>query len=81
VAGSVEQLYRISDAFLGRHAEERPYLILGAAAGVGFILGGGLASRMAGALLNLADRMAVTHAVGAWVTSNVAPQAGGADAQ
>ena len=39
VASSVEQLYRMSNAFLGKHAEERPYLILGAAAGVGFILG------------------------------------------
>jgi Na+/H+-dicarboxylate symporter len=77
----VEQLYRVSDAFLGRQAEERPYLILGAAAGVGFILGGGLASRMGGTLLNVVGRLAVTHAVDAWVSSNLAPQAGGVDAQ
>jgi len=74
LASSVEQLYRVGDAFLGKHAEDKPYVILGAAAGVGFVLGGGLASRLAGRLLNALGRMAVTHAVDSWVTSHVPVQ-------
>jgi hypothetical protein len=81
LASSVEQLYRVGDAFLGKHAEDRPYVILGAAAGVGFILGGGLASRLAGTFLNVFGRMAVTHAVDSWVTSHVSvsPNVGNAE--
>lgn len=67
VASSVEQLYRTGDAFLGKHAQERPYAVLGAAAGIGFVLGGGLAWRLAGTLVNVAGRMAVTHAVNEWL--------------
>lgn len=74
VASSVEQLYRVGDAFLGKHAEDKPYVILGAAAGVGFVLGGGLASRFAGRLLNVLGRLAVTHAVDSWVASHVPAQ-------
>jgi ElaB/YqjD/DUF883 family membrane-anchored ribosome-binding protein len=83
LASSAEQLYRVGDAFLGKHAEQKPYLILGAAAGVGFILGGGLASRLAGSLVNLAGRMAVSHALDAWMTSKVVSSAstGPADAK
>jgi hypothetical protein len=69
---SVEQLYRVGDAFLERQAHERPHLLLGAAAGIGFVLGGGLAWRMTGALVNLVGRMAVTHAVDGWATSTIA---------
>jgi ElaB/YqjD/DUF883 family membrane-anchored ribosome-binding protein len=70
VAASVEQIYRVGDAFLGKQAQDRPYLVLGTAAGIGFILGGGLAWKMAGALMNMAGRMAVTHAVDGWLKSN-----------
>jgi len=70
VASSVEQLYRVGDAFVGRQAQDRPYVVLGAAAGVGFVLGGGLAWRMAGALMNMVGRIAVTHAVDTWLSSN-----------
>jgi len=75
LASSVEQFYRVGDAFLGRHADDKPYVILGAAAGVGFVLGGGLASRLAGTFLNALGRMAVTHAIDSWVTSHAPVQA------
>ena len=81
VASSVEQLYRVGDAFLGKHAEDKPYVILGAAAGVGFVLGGGLASRFAGTFLNALGRLAVTHAVDSWVASHVSTQASAGDAE
>ena len=71
VMSSVEQLCRVGDAFLGRQAQERPHLLLGAAAGIGFVLGGGLAWRMTGALVSLVGRVAVTHAVDGWVTSTI----------
>jgi ElaB/YqjD/DUF883 family membrane-anchored ribosome-binding protein len=70
VASSVEQLYRVGDAFVGRQAQDRPYVILGVAAGLGFVLGGGLASRVTGALINVVGRLAVTHAVDTWLSSN-----------
>jgi hypothetical protein len=63
IASSVRQLYRVGDAFLGKHAQDRPYVVLGTAAGIGFLLGGGLASKTAGVLMSMALRMAVTHAV------------------
>ena len=70
VASSVEQLYRVGDAFVGRQARDRPYVVLGAAAGVGFVLGGGLAWRVTGALMNIVGRLAVTHAVDTWLSSS-----------
>jgi hypothetical protein len=81
LASSAEQLYRVGDAFLAKHAEDKPYVILGAAAGVGFVLGGGLASRLAGTFLNALGRMAITHAVDAWVTSQVSAQSTLGDAE
>lgn len=76
VASSVEQLYRVSDAFVGRQAQDRPYVVLGAAAGLGFVLGGGLAWRITGALMNVVGRLAVTHAVDTWLSSNTSEARG-----
>jgi hypothetical protein len=47
---SVNNLYRVSYGFVERHARERPYVVLGTAAGIGFVLGGGLASRFTAVL-------------------------------
>ena len=69
-ASSVEELYRVADAFLGRHAKDRPYTVLGAAAGVGFVLGGGLAWRLAGTFVNAAGRIAMTRAIENFLQSN-----------
>lgn len=58
---ALEELYQVGSAFIGRQAEDNPYAVIGAAAGIGFVLGGGLAWRMAGSLMNLAGRLAVTR--------------------
>jgi hypothetical protein len=70
-AASIEQLYHVSDAFLGRHATDRPYAILGTAFGVGFVLGGGLASRIGGVLVNALGRMLLNQAIDTWMTTSV----------
>jgi ElaB/YqjD/DUF883 family membrane-anchored ribosome-binding protein len=56
VSLSVQELYRTADRWLGAYTRERPYAVLGAAAGIGFVLGGGLASRTAGAMLTVGSR-------------------------
>lgn len=56
-ASSVSSLYQTSHEFLERQTKERPYVVLGTAAGLGFILGGGLASRLAGVLLAAGGRL------------------------
>jgi len=61
VTSSLNDLYRAADAFATEHARERPYVLLGVAAGIGFILGGGLASRVGGALLGVGTRMATSR--------------------
>jgi len=63
VVSSAEELYRVADVFVGKHAQQRPYVVLGAALGVGFVLGGGLASRMGGRLLTFGGKMLVSRAL------------------
>jgi ElaB/YqjD/DUF883 family membrane-anchored ribosome-binding protein len=48
---SVGALYKVVNESLQRQTEEAPYVALGAAAAVGFIVGGGLASPLGQALL------------------------------
>jgi hypothetical protein len=50
------------ERFLTEQVEERPYTTLGVAAGVGYVLGGGLRSRVAGVVLGTATRLAMTLA-------------------
>lgn len=56
-ASSVSGFYQVSHDFLEHQTKERPYAVLGTAAGLGFILGGGLASRLAGVLLAVGGRV------------------------
>src|SRR5262245_36605062 len=63
---AVEQLCRVGTEILGREAQDRPYRVIGIAAGIGFVLGGGLAWTMAGRLINVASRIAVTRALEGW---------------
>ena len=49
--------------YLTEQVEERPYVTLGIAAGVGYVLGGGLRSRWTAALLGAAGRVAIAVAV------------------
>jgi len=68
VASSIEQLYRVSNGYLGRQADERPYAVLGIAAGIGFVLGGGLASRLGGTLSTIGSKMFLSHMVDQWLS-------------
>jgi len=75
---AVEQLYRVGNAFITKEAQDRPYVVIGAAAGIGFILGGGLAWRFVGGLANVMGRYAVTRALEDWVNTVVAREEEGA---
>ena len=66
---AMEQLYRIGSAYVSREAQDRPYRVLGIAAGIGFVLGGGLAWKMAGRLINIAGRLAVTRGLEDWAAA------------
>jgi hypothetical protein len=66
---AIEQLYRIGSAYIEREAQDRPYRVLGIAAGIGFVLGGGLAWKMAGRLINVAGRIAVTRGLEDWAAA------------
>jgi ElaB/YqjD/DUF883 family membrane-anchored ribosome-binding protein len=61
VTSSVGDLYRAADTFATEQARERPYVFLGVAAGVGFVLGGGLASRLGATLLGVGSRLAASR--------------------
>ena len=47
----------ITHGYLAEQARERPYVLVGGAAAVGFVLGGGLASRVTMSLLVVGARM------------------------
>jgi len=57
VSSSLGDLYRAADAFTTEQTRVRPRVVLGAAAGIGFVLGGGLASRLGGTLLSVGGRL------------------------
>jgi len=58
VQGATGELQR----YLTEQVEERPYTTLGVAAGVGYVLGGGLRSRLTAVLLGVATRVAMALA-------------------
>ena len=57
-SGAADDLER----YLTEQVEERPYITLGVAAGVGYVLGGGLRSRLTAVLLGAATRLAMAVA-------------------
>jgi hypothetical protein len=57
VTSSLGDLYRAADTFTTEQTKIRPHVVLGAAAGIGFILGGGLASRLGSTLLSVGTRL------------------------
>jgi hypothetical protein len=53
---SVSALYKTVNESLQSQTEARPYVVLGAAAGIGFVIGGGLASPIGQALVRTSLR-------------------------
>lgn len=68
VVSSTGELYRSADAFATEQVQIRPHAVLGVAAGIGFILGGGLASRVGGTLLTVGARLAASRLFEEWTT-------------
>ena len=62
LAAAVQDAARDWDRYLTEQVEERPYATLGVAVGVGYVLGGGLRSRLTAVLLNAATRLAMAVA-------------------
>lgn len=70
VVQSAQQTFRALDETKGyvrdtlyAHAADKPYLALGAAAGIGFVCGGGLTLRMTSVLARWGTRMLLSAAV------------------
>lgn len=53
LSSSLEELYRVTESVLRDQVNQRPYAVLGAAAGIGFVLGGGLSSRVSSRVLRM----------------------------
>jgi len=66
VSSSLGDLYRAADTFAAEQTRARPHVALGVAAGVGFVLGGGLASRLGGTLLSVGTRLLATKLLEEW---------------
>ena len=70
VSTSLGDLYRAADSFASEQTRERPHVALGVAAGVGFVLGGGLASRLGGTLLSVGTRLVATRLLEEWLSTD-----------
>ena len=62
LAAAVQDAADDLERYLTEQVEQRPYTTLGVAAGVGFVLGGGLSSRLTAMLLGTATRLAMALA-------------------
>jgi len=63
---SVELLLSEAKGFLTQQAEQRPEILLACAAGIGFVLGGGLASPAGALLARAGGRFALAQVVHSW---------------
>ena len=62
LAAAVQDAADDLERYVTEQVEQRPYITLGAAAGVGFVLGGGLRSRLTAVLFGAATRVAMALA-------------------
>src|SRR6266446_5027481 len=62
LVGALEEMASEVEALVQEQIDERPYMTLAAAAAVGFVVGGGLATRMTKALGGIASRVAIAVA-------------------
>ena len=63
LASTLEEAFDEIQDYLREQLEQRPYATLAAASGIGYILGGGLPSRLTGLLFGWGSRVALTMAV------------------
>jgi ElaB/YqjD/DUF883 family membrane-anchored ribosome-binding protein len=71
LVGHVRQVRGELESYISQSARERPVATLATAAGVGYLLGGGLGSRLTVVMIGLATRFAMAvaaHEVGSWAT-------------
>ena len=59
LASTLEQAVDEIGQFLREQAERRPYVSLATAAGIGYVLGGGVPSRLTGFVFGLSSRFAI----------------------
>jgi ElaB/YqjD/DUF883 family membrane-anchored ribosome-binding protein len=69
-AKAAADAYQSADTFLTKQANEQPYVLLGVAAGVGFLLAGGLVSRFTADALGIAGRIAASQVLQAVQTNS-----------
>ena len=62
LAAAVQEASDDLERYLTEQVEQRPYTTLGVAAGVGYVLGGGLRARVTAVLLGTATRLAMALA-------------------
>ena len=62
LATAVQEATDELERHLSEEVQKRPFSTLGVAAGVGYVLGRGLPSRLTGVLLNVATRLAIALA-------------------
>jgi hypothetical protein len=62
LAGVARDITADAEAALREQLKERPYLTLGAAVGIGYVLGGGIPSRLAGILFSVGTRLVLASA-------------------
>jgi len=62
LATSMQESAQLFSRYVTEQVEQRPYTTLGVAAGVGYLLGGGLANRVTGAALGTAYKLALALA-------------------
>ena len=62
LAASVQESAQLLSCYVAEQVEERPYTTLGVAAGIGYMLGGGLANRLTSATLGIAYRLGLALA-------------------
>lgn len=74
LATAAKDFRATAQAYLTEHARERPYALLGTAAAVGFVLGGGLASRITMSLLMIGGRMVAGRVLTQILESELSPE-------
>jgi len=63
LASTVEEAFDEIQDYVREQLQQRPYATLATASGIGYILGGGLPSRLTGLLFGWGSRIALTMAV------------------